>query len=563
MGLQTLRPDSTIDAGTWVPSGAATLWQATNDDSDATFAAATVGNASRMALGLTNYTLAAGERVKQLRVRDRGRIDLQRPALSEARINGVTYSATPTWFDGTFTNHNGDWGQTPFLVTQLHINVAQYHGIKPVAVGTPDIAEGYVDLDVRSVIVASSLQVLDGAGVDRCGGTVTDTNLPLFPLDTTYGYAGAPGGNLIHRIQRRVFTQAQTADPDFDPWIDGPWGPPVFDNTGDAANGNQQGTTVSHPGTSAQAAMDPLTNDTYEVFARAGTLDFQAQTGEPWWGNTLSCTFTVNVPTPDPPTIDCTTAPLGPSACPPQVDVEVCHDPSAGTAWDDPALVRGELQKSIDGGTTWALVDSDPANGTLIPESSCVTFTDRFVTRHTDIEYRARLYGFSGGVVLFTDWVQCGPVTVAACECTPRSRCRDGSIQTVCHGCDTWLIHPANSALDWTGKGTDDPFTRTRPYAPSQPIVGGLPTVPSGFPGGRDHQLTVFPVGTLDALALADTLEVALVWYVPADPLLPAVWLAPGPSTSWAVSKGPDVWTVGIPTIQVQGQPVVLPEAES
>lgn len=119
--------------------------------------------------------------------------------------------------------------------------------------------------------------------------------------------------------------------------------------------------------------------------------------------------------------------------------------------------------------------------------------------------WQARYWGLVNGAVISTAWNVSFPVMVDNTD--PES---------------DWLrgVQGGDLAVCVTRD-----YTRSRPFGVFQPIGGGIPTVVTGSPGGRDYTLT-FPVHSESDLAVVEhILSQQLVLYQPIDQ--PDVWLAP------------------------------------
>jgi len=546
MGLSTLRPNSTIQNGTdtsTVPSG--TRQAVTSDDDTATYVLFVEQQpaGSQMQLGCGNLTaLTAGQRVKQFRLRVRDRWEqLQPPAAAPAVVRVA--ALIEQWPDAVLPQTSLRYGPgqqrstgwlRPSTVPAIgrataNIDSAVFdcrlvsHGGETEA-GDPisgwRVQELYLDVDVRDRPDVTSLQVQDAAAVNRCAGTITDTTTPFVVMTGVYGYAGSPGQTVSITQQWRIFTDAQAATSGFDPWVDGVWGPPRMERI-TRNNVSQDG--VAFTTREAFGEVDPIENGEWTIFARFGTHDFVDVNGEIWWAVESSCSWTQNFPVPPAPTVTVT-----PIDCPPSVELTIGAPTGSFVA-----PIRAEIQRSLDGGTTWVrLVDwtDDPE----IPEAGSADWVDRFVqisypadslcgvgdaiTR--ELLYRVRLWGAVGGAFAFTDWTEAdAPVTVDPCV-------------VVGQPCPSWVIHPTDTALDFVGAAEVWPWSTRWPYDAAQPVGGGLPSAVSGLPGGRDHTVAFLTLSTDSTVDLVAALDEPQVWLILADPALEAIWVSAGPAVT-------------------------------
>lgn len=87
-----------------------------------------------------------------------------------------------------------------------------------------------------------------------------------------------------------------------------------------------------------------------------------------------------------------------------------------------------------------------------------------------------------------------------------------------------WIRSPEFPILDMAICVTET-YTRTRPFSAVQPIGGGLPTVITGAPGGRDYTLVISIRTITEQRQLEDLLASPLVYYQP--PCDRDLWMAP------------------------------------
>lgn len=171
--IVTLRPDSTLSAGSQVPAGTgppASLWEAVSDDDSATYTESTVAVGSDIPMVLTTPADAPGPGF--LRHAVRARVSASATVSTLATFGYVqggttrTVSVTPTTTPAVYQQ---GWQYTAPVAGPLTLGFTA---------SLPDwrCIEAYVDVDYRAA-PAFTPEILDGAGNDEAGGVVTDTNL--------------------------------------------------------------------------------------------------------------------------------------------------------------------------------------------------------------------------------------------------------------------------------------------------------------------------------------------------------------------------------------------------
>lgn len=214
--VDVLRPVSTrvTGAATAVPGG--TLHGVTSDDNDGTYVEFNDGDyGDNWNLRLASHTPAAGYGRHQIRGRirilcDAGTcdedIDLGRGLKDYIRYQTVSVDDTVTeWYTAWY--QDPEYGlDVSDALDDLNIGGGW---IRSVAGGCTEIrtTECYVDIDCRQQPTYTA-QVRDAAGVDRSGGTVTDTNKPalyfggvsydgLPPFDWSVEITGSAGSLFV------------------------------------------------------------------------------------------------------------------------------------------------------------------------------------------------------------------------------------------------------------------------------------------------------------------------------------------------------------------------------
>lgn len=183
--IVTLRPDSTVAAGTQSPAGTGpppTLWQAVSDNDVDTYTTSTqpVGDDQAMVLGVPSTSPAAG----YLRHAVRARVEASAVSSTLATFGYVqdgttkTVSVTPTANPAVYQQ---GWQYTAPTSGALSLGFVA---------SLPDwrCIDAFIDVDYRAA-PAFTPEVLDGAGNDEAGGTVTDTNI----VTLTYGPVALDG----------------------------------------------------------------------------------------------------------------------------------------------------------------------------------------------------------------------------------------------------------------------------------------------------------------------------------------------------------------------------------
>lgn len=184
MTIQTLRPNATVAAGSFTATGAASLWQATSDNSDASYAQASAIN-SAMVLDVGSYTLLAGERVRTARFRQRhagsaGGSTSSTTTVQDSSVGGlggVWMSVGYVINSSTPATVTAGWVTPPEEVTQTDLNALRFIVFQSFTDGVTALRvhELYLDLDVRARPVINSFSATPS------GDVVT------FDLAFTYG----------------------------------------------------------------------------------------------------------------------------------------------------------------------------------------------------------------------------------------------------------------------------------------------------------------------------------------------------------------------------------------
>lgn len=203
-----LRPVSVrkVGAGVAVPSG--TLAAVTSDDSDATYIDFNVAdNENNWSLRVEPHTPAVGYGRHQVRGRVRIRTDAgtctEDIDLGRGTSSYFIYQSVPV--NNAFTEQITDWSQlssfglaTVGALSDLNIGGGWLENALGGATEART-AECYVDIDCRLWPIYTP-EIRDNAGVNRNGGTITDTNQPTFYIGSA-DYDGLPPLNWFVNVR--------------------------------------------------------------------------------------------------------------------------------------------------------------------------------------------------------------------------------------------------------------------------------------------------------------------------------------------------------------------------
>jgi hypothetical protein len=355
-------------------------------------------------------------------------------------------------------------------------------------------AELKMDIDCRNKPVFTA-QVLDGAGTATT--PITDTTTPTFAFDSV-DFDGLNGRSW--RIY--LYTLATTLLGGFAPFD------PAFATVNTFEGSGPPPTSI--PG-------QPIPNGDYVAYFEAYST---IRVNSAFASDIESVAFEMDFTPPDPPDLVVTYDSADDL-------VEVCFSSvspsSPGEPQFDSGLVVTEVQRSdcdSDGFVRVAAIEStdDCWNDCIFPyakEGQCsIPDHDCVLT------YRVRYWGLVDGILIATDWSDTDTAEV------PYPYGENDRLRTF--GCVTAVICPDRS------------WGRVRPFGAFQPIGGGLPTVVTGAPGGRDYTLT-FPVSDIDSsLPSLAEIEAVLaemtVHYAPTD--LPPQWMSPDAESIQVVKVG-------------------------
>lgn len=505
----TSRPAATV-SNNWTIVDT-TAHGATSDDSDATrLDGEIVGpNPDQAVLGGDTLALPADHEWHRARVRLRGAGAVDGPSREETRVQLL----------GDRTDVSGDDVSQEFTFVEIATKASSWELLPtPGAVGsapveftltaasthTAEAYEIYYDREARNKPTFTP-DVEDGAGSSVAGGTITDTNQA-----------------------RLVFGSIA-----YDGLVARSWTVEVEDSGG-AIVFSDSGSGTPPP----EIVTDPLADDTY-------TARFQAfstiRVDDAFGSDVESVTFAVSFAPPNAP--ECT---VTPTADPPSIEACWTDPTSPGfspgdTEWDDESEVVSEVRRTDCNGTeviyvalTYEDCHVDRFMGLSFAGSFCGE--DDHVCQ---VCYEVRWWGRVDGIIVTTEW---------------SAQCCVASIDNPEPGCD-WLRGASSGDICVC---TDRSYERTRPFGSFQPIGGGLPTVVTGTPGGRNYTLS-FPVESEADLELVEAiLDQPLNYFQPDDQR--DLWMAPNPE-SVNVTKIKRLRVVQASFVEVEPNPLADPSS--
>lgn len=356
MTTVTVRPDGGTLGSGWSLVGAATIQAATNDNSDSTYTRTTSANGtSTVTFGTT--TLPALSFVTNVVPRYRFYY-FGAPVKPDVNRLFASFGGEAGWVDQTLGDTTiatysgaaratrpggGAWTQADIDALSLSMTTSSGGNWINTAV-----VELYVDVTYNEAPVAA---------ITAPTGTVTTTSAP--PVAWTYT---DPDGAAQERYQVKIFTAAQYGIGGFDPetspytW----WSGEVFSNA----------LTVT---------PTPVANATYRAYVKVADVGSSGR-----YGNWVFSGFTVNVTPPPTPTIVAT------------ADTALSRvklDTTVGTYASGTQLVT--VQRSVDGGATWATVRG--AAGVLTANLATFTVWDYEMPRGVSVSYRAQVVSIPSG----------------------------------------------------------------------------------------------------------------------------------------------------------------------
>lgn len=387
MTTVVLRPNTTVSNTGTVTGAGGVAHTALADDSDATFITFTYLQQARF--NMTDLTLPANGVVKTVMIRARAAATVGSPILRARTTNAspptlLILSSTVTGATIRVLSSSAASGWSDALIDAVNIIVE--NSLSGGGGGTTLIVyELYFDV----VYVAQPVVV-----VDNPTGTITTTNTPQVSwTDTLDVDGGAQTG-----YQVKVFTAAQYGIGGFDP--------AVSPNTLDT--GALSGSALSYQPTTV------LPNATYRAYVRVK----QTVNGADDWSAYAFSGFIINVTPPAVPTLAMTAESTSGR-------IKALITTGGGATTTD----RVELQRSIDGGTTWAAVrNSETTDGTITYPAAPVTIRDYEAPNGTLTSYRARALHNYTGVYAASAWTTTQTATFTST--------------------DWWIKHPTKPALN-------------------------------------------------------------------------------------------------------------------
>lgn len=351
MIIDTLRPNGTTAAGGWAATGAASLQAATSDDSDATYALGQTTD-TLMLLTAPAHSPAANHERHRFRSRIRGRQDDAAGAGLMALNAGIYgYQSTLFAFDEVITTFSAPYISLPVLGSVNPLSLL--FTVEPWSGNTDEarVMELYIDIDTRARPTFTP-DVLDGAGVSRDGGVISDTPR----ADLRYGTVNYDGLNA-----RDWAINVQTV----------PGGVNVYSAQG-----------VGTPPVSV--VTDPLPNGDYvATFITQATIrTIDAITALP-----LQVTFEIDFISPAAPVLTST-----PAADPPSVELDWVSGTPTSTPWDTDADVVTEIERTDCNGISTIYMERTGTGPSL--------FLDRFMALTQPNFYCIDRFGSPGGTVL-------------------------------------------------------------------------------------------------------------------------------------------------------------------
>lgn len=499
MQIITVRPDATAFIFGAVVTGAATAHAALSDDSDASYVTLdTLEDRTLVTAALAASAAGFSRHRFQVEVRKSASTPWALYGQLGSQVN--LQSGGPQGGFPTPTNNTGPWGFVPTFYATNSTLLSWNCLLNP---GSSDIGEvryvelwGYVDEREPPAFTA---EVHDGAGVNRDAGIISDTSRPTFVW----------------------------ASPDYDGLTARTWSLEVRTVPGGVvvytASGNGQPTNLT---------IDSLPNGDYEADLQIVST---IRTNDAYASDVETVTFEIAFVPPASPAVTATVVPN-----PPTVELDWVTGAPTATTWDVDDDVVTEIRRTDCNGTRTFYVEQTGLGAS--------EFTDRFMSlsyngvfcdeedHDCEVCYEARYWGLVDDVLVATDWSTSDCVTVT--NPTPGN---------------AWIRGAASGSQSVC---PDESFGSVRPFGVFQPIGGGIPTVITGSPGGRNYSLGFTVTFEADLVSLEAILAQALVFYQPVEQA--DIWLAPNQG-SGVITKVNRIRTLSIDTVAVNPQPVTDP----
>lgn len=455
MTLVTLRPNGVVSSsGSPTVVGAASANAALADDSDSSYVEFDTGD--QLVVGFADLTLPGGAVVKSvgLRVRDfasaTGIYLTAQVNSAGAPSNGpailfTTAPANATTFASGLVGT--DWTDPLIDAATLAMSGTFFAG------GALRIVEAYLDARIVNQPVVTVIAPT---------GTVTNTSTPRTQWSSANDFDG--GGQTQYEV--KIFSAAQYGAGGFDPAT----------STPTVASAIKSGGAFLWDDTVA------LANATYRSYVRTA----QTVNGVLLWSAWAFSQFILNVAVPNAPTLAVTAASSNGR------NSALITPSGAGTTTD-----RVELQRSVDGGTTWLPVRNTQRDDGTFDTTAATTILDYEAPNGTLCSYRARSLHNYSGIYAAGAWSTTATATWSAT--------------------DWWIKHPNIPALNL--RLTKAMFSyanveRVARQTAFQPLGAALPVVVSDTRGGATGSV-VLQLATLaeqNALdALLDTVGALLL----------------------------------------------------
>lgn len=450
MTTATLRPNATITAADSL-TGAASAHAATSDDSDSTY----LTDNDTVALGFGTTTLPSGAIVKQARYRWRGRGDSWYAAATITLYNSFYGTVVQDFIypiSTSLTTRTGVYATItdPFsagyqnIVDTLALRFEPGIGIS-LGLDALRVYEAYIDV----VYVTQPSTSVTAVSPDPY---TASTTIPIAWTNTLDSDGGAQT-----RYEIKVFTDAQYGAGGFDPDTSTP-----YYTTGEVVSA------------ALTADVGPLENgDTYRAYVRVA----QTVNGASHWSDWAYDEFTMDVTTSD---VDTVTA-VGQSDLG-KITVTVAWD-SGSTGWE-----YIEVQRSVDGGTTYADVRGAAYVATADSGATDFVVVDYEVPNGTTAKYRARATYLSSSLPITGAWVESSDVEWASEDC--------------------WLKAPDDPTLNMTFCLADrTPFRRQRRTGVFSVLGAAAPVAVSDVRTKRTGTLLLELLEDYEATELAAILD--------------------------------------------------------
>lgn len=368
MTVSTLRPTGTT-SNTGALTGGATAHAVLSDDSDATYVTFdTVGEAFRVTLG--DLTLPSGAVIKGVAARIRS-------GLSSA---GASDTAITVSYAHPVDPPTGIAPSSSYAITWASIQTITGPSFSASGITDSNVDGEYINVVLATLTVGRNARIYEAyfdatyvevpeVSADAPTGTVSDTNLP----DVEWSNTLDSDGGAQTTFEVKVYTDAEYGAGGFDPDT----------STPTATSG------ITTSSSTTWQVDETLPDDTYRAYVRVA----QTVNGVLHWSDWDFTEFTISVALPAAPTFTAT-------ADNANGRITLAFDDNAGSATTDVF----ELQRSLDGGTTWETVRQLDA-GYLTPSGGTASVYDYEAPNGTTRNYRGRALHNYSGVYAASAWV--------------------------------------------------------------------------------------------------------------------------------------------------------------